>query len=53
VLVGLLPEPLSSVLARIEPFGFLILLLLLMTRSLSWIIGPPLDFLLKFFLELI
>jgi Zn-dependent protease len=53
VLVGLLPEPFSSLLARIEPFGFLILLVLLMTRSLSWIIGPPLDFLLKVFLELI
>ena len=53
VLVGLLPEPFSTLLARIEPFGFLILLLLLMTRSLSWIIGPPLDFLLKIFLELI
>ena len=53
VLVGLLPEPFSTLLARIEPFGFLILLLLLMTRSLSWIIGPPLDFLLKVFLELI
>ncbi len=29
VLVGLLPEPFSTLLARIEPFGFLILLLLL------------------------
>jgi len=53
VLVGLLPEPFSTLLARIEPFGFLVLLVLLMTRSLSWIIGPPLDFLLKVFLELI
>jgi Zn-dependent protease len=53
VLVGLLPEPFSSMLARIEPFGFLILILLLMTRTLNRIIGPPLDFLLKFFLELI
>jgi Zn-dependent protease len=53
VLVGLLPEPLSSILGRIEPFGFLILLLLLMTRTLNQIIGPPMDFLLKFFLELI
>jgi Zn-dependent protease len=53
VLVGLLPEPLSSLLGRIEPFGFLILLLLLMTRTLNHIIGPPMDFLLKFFLELI
>jgi Zn-dependent protease len=53
VLVGLLPEPFSSMLGRIEPFGFLILLLLLMTRTLNHIIGPPMDFLLKFFLELI
>jgi Zn-dependent protease len=53
VLVGLLPEPLSSLLGRIEPFGFLILLLLLMTRTLNHIIGPPMDFLLKFFRELI
>ena len=53
VLVGLLPEPFSSMLGRIEPFGFLILLLLLMTRTLNRIIGPPMDFLLKFFLELI
>jgi Zn-dependent protease len=53
VLVGLLPEPFSSMLARIEPFGFLILILLLMTRTLNQIIGPPLDFLLKIFLELI
>jgi Zn-dependent protease len=53
VLVGLLPEPFSSMLGRVEPFGFLILLLLLMTRTLNRIIGPPMDFLLKFFLELI
>jgi Zn-dependent protease len=53
VLVGLLPEPFSSMLGRVEPFGFLILLLLLMTRTLNQIIGPPLDFVLKFFLELI
>ncbi len=53
VLVGLLPEPFSSMLGRIEPFGFLILLLLLMTRTLNHILGPPMDFLLKFFLELI
>lgn len=53
VLVGLLPEPFSSMLARIEPFGFLILILLLMTRTLNRIIGPPLDFLLKLFLDLI
>ena len=53
VLVGLLPEPYSSMLARVEPFGFIILILLLMTHTLSRVIGPPMDFLLKLFLQLI
>ena len=53
VLVGLLPEPFSSLLARIEPFGFLILLLLLMTRTLTGSSDRRLEFLLKLFLELI
>lgn len=53
VMVGLLPEPYSSMLARIEPFGFLILILLLMTHTLTRVIGPPMEFLLKFFLRLI
>jgi Zn-dependent protease len=49
VMVGLLPEPLSSGVARIEPFGFVILLVLLMTRTLDRVIGPPTDFLLKLY----
>ncbi len=53
VMVGLLPEPYSSILARIEPFGFIILIVLLMSHTLSRVIGPPLNFLLKFFLGLI
>jgi Zn-dependent protease len=53
VLVGLLPEPHSSAVARIEPFGFLILLVLLMTRTLNKIIGPPLDYLLDLYFRLL
>lgn len=41
VMVGLLPEPYSSMLARVEPYGFLIILVLLMTDALDVLIGPP------------
>ena len=40
VLVGLLPEPYSSTLARIEPYGFLIIIFLLMTHTLDIFISP-------------
>jgi Zn-dependent protease len=40
VMVGILPQPYSSMLARIEPFGFLIILLLLMTHSLDVVLNP-------------
>jgi Zn-dependent protease len=50
VLVGLLPDPLSSHVARIEPFGFIILIVLLMTRTLDQIITPPIEFLLRLYL---
>lgn len=53
VAVGLLPEPHSSVLARIEPFGFLILIVLLMTRVLDRVIGPPIHFLLSLYFGLL
>ncbi len=53
VLVGLLPEPHSSWVARVEPFGFIILLLLLMTHSLDSVIGAPADFLLNFYFGLL
>jgi Zn-dependent protease len=52
VMIGLLPHPLSSALARVEPFGFIILIVLLMTRTLDSIIGPPMGFLLKVYLGL-
>jgi len=53
VLVGLLPEPSSSWLARLEPFGFLLLFVLLMTRTLDNLIDPPTNFLIKLYLGLL
>lgn len=53
VLVGLLPEPHSSLLARVEPFGFLILIVLLMTRTLDQVIAPPIHFLLNMYFGLL
>jgi Zn-dependent protease len=53
VMVGLLPEPHSSMLARIEPYGFLIVILLLMTRTLDRVIGPPMELLLNFYFGLL
>lgn len=49
VLVGLLPEPYSSTLARVEPYGFLIILLLLMSQALNAFMGPAVNFLLRMF----
>jgi Zn-dependent protease len=49
VLVGLLPEPQSSAVARVEPFGFLIVIVLLMTDVLDQVMGPAIRFLLGVF----
>ena len=53
VLVGLLPEPQSSLVARLEPFGFLILFALLMTRALDDIIDVPTHFLIKLYFSIL
>lgn len=53
VAVGLLPDPYSTALARVEPYGFLILIVLLMTHTLDKIIGPPIDFLINFYFKLL
>jgi Zn-dependent protease len=50
VLVGLLPEPLSSKVAGIERFGMLILIGLLYTRVIDRFIDAPTNFLLKLYL---
>jgi Zn-dependent protease len=49
VLVGLLPQPQSAAVARIEPFGFLIVIVLLMTDVLDYLMGPAIRFLLGVF----
>ncbi len=40
VLVGLLPEPYSTTVARVEPYGFLIILVLLMSHLLVAVLFP-------------
>jgi len=50
VLVGLLPGPLASKVAGIERYGFLILIVLLMTGIVDRIIEPPMEFLLRLYL---
>jgi len=45
VLTGLLPGPLAAQFARIEPYGFFILLGLLVTGVLGMLIGPPINLL--------
>ncbi|HEV8353949.1 MAG TPA: site-2 protease family protein [bacterium] len=47
VVVGLLPPQLAIAYARVEPFGFLILLALIFTRTLSAIIVPPMVWLIN------
>ena len=49
VLVGVLPEPQSSALARVEPYGFLIILVLLMSHVMDAVMGPAVYFLLRLF----
>ena len=53
VMVGLLPEPQSSMLAKVEPYGFLIIIAMLMTRTLDRVIAPPIDFLLNLYFGLL
>ena len=51
VAVGLLPEPFSSLLARIEPYGFLILILLLMTHAWTKLSDHRIDFFINFYFK--
>lgn len=47
VLGGLLPERAAATLARIQPYGMLILFALMLTGLLGELIGPPYAFLLR------
>ena len=51
VLVGLLPEPYSTTVARVEPYGFLIIVVLLMSHLLDAVLSPLVHFV-HFFLRL-
>jgi Zn-dependent protease len=44
VLVGLLPEPYSTTVARVEPYGFLIIVVLLMSHLLDAVLSPLVRF---------
>lgn len=52
VLTALLPKELGALVERIEPFGFVILIMLLMTGVLSSVILPPFLYLRSQFVEL-
>jgi Zn-dependent protease len=45
VLVGILPDAFGAMMARLEPFGLLILVALLATGLLGFILGPPVSWL--------
>jgi Zn-dependent protease len=47
VLTGILPLALARRVASIEPFGFMILMLLLMTRSIGAVLDAPVRFMLR------
>jgi Zn-dependent protease len=49
VLAGLLPPQGAAILARIEPFGFFIVLALLYTNVLWVFLYPPIEFFMNFF----
>jgi len=51
VVASLLPLKLSFYYARLEPFGFLIVLFLLLTGLLGWIIGTPISWAMHFIYE--
>ncbi len=53
VLVGLLPEPQAMQVARIEPFGLIIVVALLMTGALTYTLVPLMDFVVWFLAVLV
>ena len=53
VLVGLLPEPQAMQVARIEPFGFIIVVALLMTGALTYTLVPIMGVVLRFLAVLV
>lgn len=48
ILTGLLPEPLASAYASIEPYSFIILLALIWMGALNWFVWPLVELILRF-----
>lgn len=53
VLVGVLPEPQATQVARVEPFGLIIVVALLMTGALTYTLVPIMDFVVWFLAVLV
>lgn len=53
VLAGLLPDPIAEKYGRIEPFGLIILVVLLVSGLLGYIIGPPINYLFVWMADLV
>ena len=47
ILIGLLPQPLAERYASIEPYAFIILIILISFGGLNWIVYPAVEFLLR------
>jgi len=47
ILMGLLPEPLALQYSRIEPYAFIILIILIWLGALNWIVWPAVGFILR------
>lgn len=47
ILMGLLPEPLASQYAALEPYAFIILIILIWLGALNWIVWPAVGFVLR------
>ncbi len=52
VLVGLLPENMANSWARIEPYGFIILLVLVFTKTVNYVIFPIINGIVTIFLSI-
>lgn len=50
ILAGLLPRQQAYQFEKIEPYGFLILMLLIFTNVITYVIGPPIKFIFGFLL---
>lgn len=50
VVAGLVPEAVAAGLDRLRPYGFLVLYVLMLTGALSYLVGPPFNWMLSWLL---